>query len=488
MSFNTAKTGQQTFSTHEGGRGYLASPEWQLFLLVAGSLFAGDTFYEGEEGRKQRLAFLAKEVTARDPELVAGLAVFARQVLGLRSGPSALVAHLFWEGPRPLALAAASGVWLRGDEHLETLAYTRAQGWKLRKSLKKAVAERLNRMSPRALIKYAANNRLFSQRDALILSHPKAADREHALVYDYLVRGKRASPEALAFVARLLEEKPSWEHVVSQKGSTPAVWRSMVPHLEGLALVRNLGNLARHDLLSDPEVQAILLEKLSQPERVKAWGIPPHGWLLALEEVGDSMPPRLREAVVGAVESLVPRLPLQGETLVLVDVSGSMFSPLSRWSQATYALAAAGLGALLVKATGGQLFGFSDELIRLELGSEASVVEMVEALLDRGMGGTQLGRALREALRLFWGKRVVIFTDEQVADDAYTPLRRWLKEEPGRKAYVVNVAGYEPLAFPHGGVVRIGGFSDKLLELLPVLESTDPLEWIRRMAREGVVA
>lgn len=181
MSFNTAKTGQQTFRTHERGRGYLASPEWQLFLLVAGSLFAGDTFYEGEEERKQRLVFLAKEVTARDPELVAGLAVFARQVLGLRSGPSALVAHLFWEGPRPLALATASGVWLRGDEHLETLAYTRAQGWKLRKSLKKAVAERLNRMSPRALIKYAANNRLFSQRDALILSHPKAADREHAL-------------------------------------------------------------------------------------------------------------------------------------------------------------------------------------------------------------------------------------------------------------------------------------------------------------------
>lgn len=49
----------------------------------------------------------------------------------------------------------------------------------------------------------------------------------------------------------------------------------MVPHLEGLALVRNLGNLARHGLLSDPEVQAILLEKLSQPKRVKAWGIPP---------------------------------------------------------------------------------------------------------------------------------------------------------------------------------------------------------------------
>jgi 60 kDa SS-A/Ro ribonucleoprotein len=79
---------------------------------------------------------------------VASLAQYARQVLGLRSGPSALVAHLFWWGPKEVAKEAAQGVWLRGDEHLETLAYTRAQGWKITKGLKKAVASRLNSMNP----------------------------------------------------------------------------------------------------------------------------------------------------------------------------------------------------------------------------------------------------------------------------------------------------------------------------------------------------
>jgi hypothetical protein len=39
-----------------------------------------------------------------------------------------------------------------------------------------------------------------------------------------------------------------------------------------------------------------------------------------------------------ALENSLPPLPLVGETLILVDVSGSMFSLISARSQATYAL------------------------------------------------------------------------------------------------------------------------------------------------------
>ncbi|MCS6869732.1 hypothetical protein [Thermus sp.] len=126
--------------THQGGRGFPASPQGELLLLVAGSLFSGDLFYEGAEEREARFTALAAEVTQQDPEFVALLATYARQVLGLRSGPSALVAHLFWWGPVEVAEGAAQRVWLRGDEHLETLAYTRAQGWKIRKALKRGTS------------------------------------------------------------------------------------------------------------------------------------------------------------------------------------------------------------------------------------------------------------------------------------------------------------------------------------------------------------
>ncbi|EIA38239.1 hypothetical protein RLTM_10038 [Thermus parvatiensis] len=79
---------------------------------------------------------------------------------------------------------------------------------------------------------------------------------------------------------------------------------------------------------------------------------------------------------------------------------------------------------------------------------------------------------------------MVILTDEQVADDAYRPLRPWLLEDDRRRVHVINLAGYAPLAFPQNGISRIGGFSDRLLELLPLLEAQDPIGWMKAFGRE----
>ncbi len=478
MSFNP-KPRHRGPSTYEGGRAYLATPEMELLLLVAGSLFSGDTFYEGDPSRRERLYELATALSQKDPRYVAALAQYARQVLGLRSGPSALVAHLFWWGPKEVAQEGAQGVWLRGDEHLETLAYTRAQGWKLTKALKRAVARRLNAMSPRALLKYQRKGRSFSQRDALILSHPKPEDEAHALVYEWLVRGKRALPEAQAFVAQVLAERPTWERILSAKGASRESWLEALPHLRGLSLLRNLNNLHRFGLLEDEEAQGVLAEKLLSPEVAK-WGIYPYQWLQAIA-MGrrEGWPERVLRLLEAALENSLPPLPLEGETLTLVDISGSMFSALSERSQATYALAAASLGALLYRRVGGRLVGFNNEVHPVPLSSDAPIAQIVGHLLAKGGGGTYLGEALKKTLPNFSGRRVVIFTDEQAHDNAYDPLRKWKEEDPDRTAHVVNMAGYSPLAFPEDGVVRVGGWSERVLEVLALLERRDPVAWIR---------
>jgi 60 kDa SS-A/Ro ribonucleoprotein len=479
MSFNVPKRAQRVALTYEGGTGYLASPEMELLLLVAGSLFSGDTFYEGDLSRRERFYELARALSQKDPRYVAALAQYARQVLGLRSGPSALVAHLFWWGPKEVAEETARGVWLRGDEHLETLAYTRAQGWKITKGLKRAVASRLNAMSPRALLKYQRKGRSFSQRDALILSHPKPQDPAHALVYEWLVRGKRSLPEAQAFVAQVLEERPTWERILSVKGASRESWLEALPHLRGLSLVRNLSNLHRFGLLREEEAQGLLANKLLSPEVAK-WGIYPYQWLQAIF-MGrrEGWPERVLHLLEAALENSLPPLPLVGETLILVDVSGSMFSLISARSQATYALAAASLGALLYRRTGGQLVGFSSDIHPVHLPPRAPIARIVEHLLAKGGGGTYLGEALKKTLPDFSGRRVVIFTDEQVHDNADSPLRKWKRQDPDRSVHVVNVAGYSPLAFPERGVTRVGGWSERLLEVLALLEARDPVAWIR---------
>ncbi|RIH81542.1 60 kDa SS-A/Ro ribonucleoprotein [Meiothermus luteus] len=482
MSFNPVQKTEVHFRTHQGGCGFAPTAKQELLLLLAGSLFAGDLFYEGRGERERRFFDLAARVTQEDPEFVSILATYARQVLGLRSGPAALLAHLFWWAPREVALGTAPRVWLRGDEHLETLAYTRAQGWKLKKALKKAVAKRLNSMSPHALLKYHKKGHTFSQRDALILAHPRPRDQAHAMVYEWLVRGKEALPEAQAFVAHLLAERPIWERVLSERGSTPEAWREALPHMGGLALVRNLGNLHRHGLLEVPGVERHVLRRLGNKEEVRRMGLFPHQWLLALlrgEEEG--WPGWVLGALAAALESSLPEIPLYGETLILVDVSGSMFTPLSARGEATYALAAAGLGALLYRHAGGRLVGFDDEIHPVDLPPRVPLLSLVKALLaQRARGGTCLGHALRETLPGFSGVRLVIFTDEQVADDAETPLRAWVRQGKDRRAYVVNVAGYAPLAFPEGGIHRLAGFSDRLLEVLLLLEAKEAADWMRK--------
>ena len=482
MPFNKPKSTRSKIPTHEGGAGFKPSPQMELLLLVSTSLFAGDTFYEKNDERVQRLQDLMDRLLKDDPIFVAELAKFARQVLGLRSAPSAMVAHLFWDRnvPEGLVRDAAFGVWLRGDEHLETLAYTKMAGWKFRKRLLRAIADRLNQMSPRALLKYARRERMFSQADAIRLAHPKPADEAHSLIFEYLSRENKASPQSIAFARHVLEEHPTWERIISQEGSSKETWRKVLPHLQGLSLVRNLSNLHRHGLLEDEEVQGMLLRKMMESPH---WKIYPYQWLLALSRGREEGWPStvmmaLEEAIERSVPTSVKGLP-EGETLVVVDVSGSMSSRLSEKSEATRVLVAASLGAMVYRATGGMLVAFDDDLYIIDASRSDLYLEIVEKITGVGGGGTYLGEALKKVLPGFEGRRVVILTDEQVHDNAWSILREWLKQAAERRAYVINLGGYEPMATPERGVVRIGGWSDRILSVIALFDQRDPIETIR---------
>lgn len=478
MGFNQNRPESWTeHPTHQGGRGFKPSPQQELFLLVSAALFSGDAYYEKDGDRAQRLYSLASELTVKDPQYVADLAIYARNVLGLRSGPSALVAHLFWEGPVEEARRAARGVWLRGDEHLETLAYTLAQGWKLRHALKEAVAERLNEMSPQALVKYARGGRQVTQADAIRLTHPSPRDEAHNLTFRYLVGTSDAEKarEAREFVNGLRERFPSWEAILSQKGSTPEAWREALPHMKGLSLIRNLRNLALHGLLSEPEVRFQVLKGIEESTAPKHF-LQPYHYLEAIRALDQSFPgnyPEVRSALLEAMErSAEASTHLGRQALVLVDVSASMYSPLSQRSSVRLVDAAASIGATLYKG-GAEVYLYDNDATRLEMSREASIYDMVEWALRQGGGGTYLGETFRSLLPYTRAKVLLVITDEQVADDAFSPLREWLAQDGERRCYVINVAGYEPTAFPERNVVRIAGFSDRLLHVIDAFESQD---------------
>ncbi len=491
-------------TTYEGGPGYFMTPELELFVLVGASLFSGDSYYEGDEERKGRFYSLVEEVISRNPSYVADLAIYARRVLGLRSGPSAMVAHLFWSGPKEEATRASRGVWVRGDEHLETLAYTLANGWKVKSSLKRAVANRMNSLSPFALVKYACRNCDVSQADAVRLTHPKPKDEAHSMVYRYLSwqnsNTRRRLPEewekATVYVRNLMfNERPTWERILSLKGSTAEAWREAVPHLRGLSLLRNLNNLLKHGLLNDPEVVSAVVRGIT--ETVSDPFILPYHYVLPIiyakeADSSSTLPPpivrTLEEAIHKSAMFVPERLAL--DTVVLLDYSGSMVSPISANSKATLLLVATSLAYSLF-LRGATVYAFSNDVYRIDRLSNGgrtvnpySLSELYDYLVSRA-NGTYLGKALSVSLQQAEGaKRVIIITDEQAHDDSYSPLTKWLSSHPERRAYVINVGGYMVSAFPEidGQIVRLSGYSDRLLDFIDTLEEAfrDPVAGVRQ--------
>ncbi|MBB6098562.1 hypothetical protein HNR42_001996 [Deinobacterium chartae] len=487
MAFNLARKPR----TLEGGRAFTRPPEEELYLLVAASLFSGDAFYETDADRLARFRSLFARVAAREggERFLEGLTRYAREVLLLRTTPTMLAAEALLQGLEG-AERMAQSAWVRGDEHLEALAYVQSVGAKRTKRLCRAVAARLNTLTERQALRYAATGKGFSQRDALRLTHPQPASDTQAALFKFLTQGFAALGEderarlPLISANRMAGQAISWEQLLSAEGSTPEVWERAVPLMGYMALLRNLRNL-----VTKGAGEATLLEaarRLSDPEAVAASKQLPYRFYSAYRALPEGTPPELIAALSKAMDHAADRLPpLEGRTLVLVDVSGSMVSPVAARSEVTRLQAACALGALLGRKPGSEVWAFAShhEQVLLPPGTPALIgTAHLEETYRRLGGGTYLASALQAALRRPFD-RVVILTDEQAADDAWKVLERYLKRHGHSRAYVVNLAGYAPAATArHPRVHTVGGFSDRLLEWIVALERENVVDRIREYA------
>jgi hypothetical protein len=151
-----------------------------------------------------------------------------------------------------------------------------------------------------------------------------------------------------------------------------------------------------------------------------------------------------------------PKLP--GKTVLLVDVSGSMLSPLSKRSEMLRTDAAYGLAVLLRElAEEVEIYTFSNELKRVPARRGFALRDALDA--SQPHQGTYLGKALRALPGEH--ERVIVLTDEQ-AHDA-------IPDAPGR-GYVINVASYKN-GVGYGRWMHIDGWSEAVLDYIRALES-----------------
>lgn len=415
--------------TFEGGPALpTSSPIRELRRAVASCLLWEDNFYESGEEIGARIRKLAAQC---DPTDVVKLAVEARTEMNLRHAPLWLITGLFGRKDPVVGLSdGVAAVIRRADEPGEILAmYRKATKSKaFPAALKRGIAKAFVKFDAYQLGKY--NRKVeFGLKDVLRITHPKPQDEAQAALWKSVIDGTLASPD-------------TWEVELSTGKDKKATFERLIGDgkLGYLALLRNLRNMV------DSDVNPALVRNAIEA-RKGAHNVLPFRYVAAARHA-PRYEPSLDKALIASIENMPHFL---GETIVLVDVSGSMNEKLSGKSELTRADAAATLASIIP----GHVRVFTFDTSVRELAPRKGMAGVAE-IKRRVGGGTYLGAAV-EHVNQFPHDRLIVITDEQSADT--------VREPRAKHAYMINVAGYRH-EVGYGKWTRISGFSENVLRFV----------------------
>jgi len=330
----------------------------------------------------------------------------------------------------------------RADEISEFLAiYWRDGKVPIANQIKKGLAACLNKFNEYQLAKWDRNSAAIRLRDVLFLTHADPKDYKQAELFRKLAANELVTPD-------------TWETNLSAGADKAETFTRLMAEkkLGALAFLRNLRNMVQAGV-SESAIRAyakeINLERVLPFRYVAAARVVPQ-----FEDMLEDM----------MFRTLATAEKLLGRTLLLVDVSGSMFGCMvSKKSDLDRFDAAAAL-AMLAREVCDEavIYSFSNSAVKVAPRRGFALREAISK--SQGHGGTYLGAAL-EQIRNHESEafdRIIIFTDEQSYDRPQAP---W----GGAKGYVLDVASYQN-GINSGPWETISGFSEKCLDYVREVE------------------
>lgn len=429
MRLNMFKGKRKAERTHEGARAVKISDELRLRRSVLACLLWEDEFYEDGETISARIAKLAEAVA---PEKVAALAIEARSKMNLRHVPLLLLTVLAKTGASKEKLVANTIVEViqRADELAELVAvYWRNGKRPLPAQFKKGLARAFAKFDAYQLAKYDRPGPV-RLRDVLFLVHAKPKASEQAETWRKLAGKELDSPD-------------TWEVALSAGADKRETFTRLIADgkLGYLALLRNLRNMA------EAGVDEKLVRK-AIADRKGAGRVLPFRFVAAARAA-----PRFDSALDTALKAVIAeQAELTGRTIVLVDVSGSMSSQLSRRSDLERMDAAAALASVINGDV--RVFTFSNDVV--EVPARRGLAGIDAIVKSQTHGGTYLGKAVQLAN----GEphdRLIVITDEQSHDSVPDPK--------AARAYMINVASNRN-GVGYGKWVHFDGFSEHVLRYI----------------------
>ncbi len=456
-----------------GGAAYNQTPELQLVSLLLTS-FAQDQFYRGAG---QSIKDLARLVAVTDPEFAAKAALYARNEFGMRSITHVLAAQL--------ARRASGQAWARyfydrivrrPDDMLEIAATFRGLGGKnMSNAMKKGFAVAFARFDAYQLAKYRGEGHAFKLVDLVNLVHPAANDR-NAEALRLLVAGELKNTDT--WEAKLTQAGQEAENEDEKAGLKAEAWAELLNNgkLGYLALLRNLRNIAEQA----PDMTPAALAALTNRAAIKKSLVMPFQILVAMDAIEASKVSekrRILNALTDALEISLDNVPrFAGKTLVVLDDSGSMTAPArgNGFGNRSCIQLGAVFAAALFKSNDADLMRFSDDASYVKANSRDSMMSIARALVKNARSaGTNFHAIFETAGKAY--DRIIILSDMQGWMGVGTPggvFAQYKKRNDANPfVYSFDLAAYGSLQLPESKVFCLAGFSDKVFDIMKLLES-----------------
>lgn len=424
--------------THEGASAARINAEKMLRRSLMSCLLWEKEFYEDGKSIADRLAEL---VTKVDPAKVAFMAIEAREKMKLRHAPLFIVREMArHESYRPYVETTLANVIQRADELAEFLAmYWKDGKQPLAHSVRRGLDKAIRKFDEYALAKYDRDGSV-KLRDVFRLIHPQPENDEQSALWKRAVAGELVTPDTWEVELSRndgVDKKTKWTRLLSER------------KLGALALLRNLRNMEQAG------VDRMLIR--SAIADMSTYRVLPFRFIAAARHA-----PHLEDTLEEKfISSMANGRKLPGRTVILVDVSGSMESPLSLKSDMRRIDAACGVAMVGREMCDEvEVYSFSNNVVAVPNRHGFALRDVV--VNSQSHGGTYLGSAIEHINQKSSYDRLIVVTDEQSHDRVGNPLS-------GSKGYVINVASARN-GVGYGRWTHIDGFSEAVFDYLLEIE------------------
>ncbi len=487
-----------------GGTVYALPPKEALAQLAVTSCLGG-AFYESAEGQLIEIIERARNLEDR---YLAQVAIYAREHGRMKDLPALLAAILAGRGAE--LVSAVFPRVIDTPRQLRTFVQIVRSGVTGRRSfgsrVKRLIEEWLAARSDDQLIR-GSHGRAPSLADIVRMIHPKPATESRAALYGSLI-GRLVATESLPDLARELVEFRAGLRaelpdvplpLLSGYELTEAHWRTIAERAPWQTTRASLNTFARHGVFQAEGMTEKIAARLADRDQIRRARAQPYQILVGVQNLDPAVPNELGVALLDALEIATENTPAWPEPLaVCVDVSGSMFAPITGYRRGATSTARCVDVAALIAATvlrrvpTAEIVPFDLAVRKVRVRGIDSIATTAERLASLCGGGTDCSSALRHLRsRKSRAQLVVFVSDNQSWFDARRGesalMKEWAKyaaRVPGARLVCLDLQPYaDSPAHDRRDVLNLGGFSDVIFERIDEFARTDgdPAHWVEEI-------